>query len=538
MASVIAPPAPDATRPVAPGAISAFVDRWRFLLLSLIVVVGALTRIHGLTSGSLFTDDAWVAITNHEPIGTALRMVVTAPGFTLFERFWTGLAPQTTWFAQLPNVASSLAGIVAVYALARYWRYPTWVALIGAAILAISAESTAFATHLKPYPDDVITAAGLLWLGERARRDLSAKNLAVVALASVIACAWSFTNAVIVGAVFAVLFITCLRRRSSLATFAITAGVAGLFITGLYLGVIRREVTPALNQYWRLSYINTGTFHAFLHSTRASIDNLIGTELGRSSHHHLLHLAGMLYEYLLVALLILGASVSWRKNTMPLVAIALAYCLAIAHKIPFGSNRTDAYLFPGLILIIGAGITWISRRLKERAATPVVAVAAWGTIAAVTLGLALSLTNPPGYIGGDLAKAMPAVDAALQQKGAVLLIEPGTRFVWAYQEDPTATIIFGPSFNTGYSFVSSRPNVIIVPQTPQEPGFTLAPSIAKLKGATHVVTLGYQMPSAPLDQQLTAAALTAACWVQTSVKSIAGFQVATYERAGPSCVPQ
>lgn len=538
MASVIAPTAPEETQQVEQGAIAAFIDRWRFVLLGLIVVIGAITRFHGLTSGSLFTDDAWVAITNHESLSTALRMLVTAPGFTLFERFWTGLAPQTTWFAQLPNVGSSLAGIVAIYALARYWRYPAWVALIGSAILSISAESTAFATHLKPYPDDVITAAGLLWLGERARRDLSAKNLAILGLASVLACAWSFTNAVIVGAVFTVLLIACLRRRSSLGALAITVGVAGLFIIGFYLGVIRREVTPALNQYWRLSYINTGSLHAFLHSTRASIDNLIGTELGRSSHHHLVHLAGMLYEYVLLALLILGAIVSWRKNAMPLVAIALAYCLAVAHKIPFGSNRTDAYLFPGLILIIGAAITWTSRRVKERAATPVATVAAWGTITAVTLGLVLSLANPPGYIGGDVAKAMPAVNAALQQKGTVLLIEPGTRFVWAYQEDPTATIIFGPSFNTGYSFVSSRPNVIIVPQTPQEPGFTLAPSIAKLKGATHVVTLGYQMPSAPLDQQLTAAALTAACWVRTSVKSIAGFQVATYDRAGPSCIPQ
>ena len=525
-------PAAQASQPV-----TGWVNRHRVWLLALIVAWGAAIRVHGLTSGSLFTDDAWVAITNHESLSTALRMLVTTPGFTLFERSWTGLAPHTTWFAQLPSLVASLAGIVAIYLLCRFFRFEAWIGLVAASIVAVSAESTAFATHLKPYPFDLLTAACLLWLGERARRDPRWSHLIVLAGASVAFCAWSFTNAVIVGAIYVVLALICVRRRSFTVPFLVTAGAAAVLVAALYGFVIRPQVTPALSGYWKMSYVETGSLHEWLHSTKASLSSLFTVELGRPSNHHLLHAAGALYGDVLLALALLGAIVAWRKNAMPIVALGLAYVLAAAHKIPLGSNRTDAYLFPALLLLIASSLQWLSGVLHRSAPR-------WcTTFASIVVGLVIvlggigGLINPPTYIGGNLSAAMPEVRHALAQPGTMVLIEPGTRFVWAYEQDPAAKIIFGPTFNTGYSFASSNPRIVIVPNTPEEPHFSLAPSIAKLATADHLITVGYQIPSFPLDQVITKHALTAACWVQTSSRLVAQFQVATYERSGPGCIP-
>ena len=517
--------------------LGGWIHRHRIGLLALLVLFGALIRVHGLTSGSLFTDDAWVAITNHESFSTALRMLVTTPGFTLFERSWSGLAPHTTWFIQLPSLVASLAGIVAVYALCRYFQFEAWISLVAASIIAISAEATAFATHIKPYPFDLLTAACLLWLGERARRNPDWSSLIALAALSVASCAWSFTNAVIVMAVYLVLAAVCLRRRSFTAPFLATAGVAAGLIASLYLFVIKPQVTPALSAYWKTSYIDTRSIHVWLHSTRASISSLFTVELGRPSNHHLLHAAGTLYGDLLLGLAVLGAIVAWRKNAMPLAALGLAYVLAAAHKIPLGSNRTDAYLFPAVLLLIASSLQWLAAVLHRSAPRWITTIATAAVCLGVVLGGISGLTNPPRYIGGDLSAAMPEVRHALSQPGTMVLIEPGTRFVWAYEHDAGAKIIFGPTFNTGYSFVSSDPRIVIVPNTPEEPSFSLAPSIAKLAAADHLVTVGYQIPSFPLDQVITARALEAACWVQTSSRLVDQFQVATYECTRHGCVP-
>ena len=210
------------------GRLASFCERRHVILLIAIMVIGAAARIQGLSNGTLYRDDAWVALANHYSISTASHMVVTTPGFTFFERFWIGLAPQTTWFDQLPSLLASVTAIWAIFALTRYFRFSAWISLTCALVLTVSNEATIYATHIKPYAFDLLTACLLLWLGERARRALTLRHLGALAIAGIACTAWSFTNAVIVGGIFITLFAISLHRRQAIGAVVATGGIAAI----------------------------------------------------------------------------------------------------------------------------------------------------------------------------------------------------------------------------------------------------------------------------------------------------------------------
>ena len=108
------------------------------MTLGAVVLVGVWLRLSGVTSHGLWRDDAWVAMTSRVSMGTALRMGATAPGFTLIERSWVLLDPGSSAWAQLLPLALGVAGIVAMFLLARYVGLSRWLALATAAFVALS----------------------------------------------------------------------------------------------------------------------------------------------------------------------------------------------------------------------------------------------------------------------------------------------------------------------------------------------------------------------------------------------------------------
>ena len=56
-------------------------------------------------------------------LGTAWHMWVTAPGFYFLERSFIDLHPESTWWAQLPELAAGIAAIPAIYFLARHFGF-------------------------------------------------------------------------------------------------------------------------------------------------------------------------------------------------------------------------------------------------------------------------------------------------------------------------------------------------------------------------------------------------------------------------------
>jgi hypothetical protein len=511
------------------GKIAAFLDRRARWILAVIVVLGAIPRVRQLSAGTLYPDDAWVALTNHFGLSTAVHMLVTSPGFTLFTRWWTGLAPHTTWFAQLPDLVSSLAGIVAVYALLRWNRLSTWVALSGAGLLAVSTEATSYATHLKPYPDDVLLACALLFVAERCRRSMTSRNLVILAAVAMACSVWSFSSVIVAAGAYLMVGLVWLRRREATVALAASAGAAVAAIGVLYLTVIHPQTTTSLSAFWNEHYLSTTSPTTFLRSGRRAVNGLFGNQLAFTPHR-MLHFVGRIDEWALLLLAVIGMVVATRRRLLSLCVLAVAAVVAMAHAAPLGTNRTDAYLFPAVLLLVGSGLGWLGRFLHRRAPSWASAGLAGVAITWLSACLILNAAVPPHYPGGDLRKAAAEARALVRGKPhAVILVEGTARWPWAYGEDPSSTLIFGQGFNTGYEPVSGTPGVVIMPASAAETAFSAAWAPEHVKDATTLVTIAFAFHGLP-EPELIADALRRDCWVPGKARSFDPYTVTPWHR--------
>jgi hypothetical protein len=493
-----------------------------------------IVRATGLTKGSLAPDDTWVALTNLYSFSNTTHMLVTTPGFTLFEHCWTGLEPSSAWFAQLPSLVASAGGIVGCFLLVRFYRYPTWVALIAATIFTISDESTTYATALKPYAFDALLTMVLLWLGERVRRGPNWTTFATLGLASVFCAFISFSSAVVVVGVYLVLVGTVVAHRANIRQFALATLPVALCIGLIYVGIIRSGVTTTLSAFWRNHYIDLSSPVALLDSSLHAAHGLVYLQLGFTPTAPHLRLLGVMYAGLLCGAIVIGATWSWRRNMMPLSILTTAVVLSMLHKIPLGSNRTDGYLIPTMILLIAGGITFIAQfASRTRPTVKRFAVAALVLCAAVLVPLRVA--SNPTYPGGNISAAIASVNQDLRNPDVVVLIEATARYPWAYYADRSATLILGPSFNTGFSVASSRQRIIIAPTSFAEAADNYAGVIPRLSRATSVTALAYDSPS-PADHLRFQAAMSKACFTLKSETIRARYIVSRYKRTSPRCL--
>jgi len=517
-----------------PARFASFVDHYQIGILIGIVMLAAVTRVPQLSSGTLYRDDAWMALTNRVSLSTALHMVTTTPGYTLFIREWTSLAPHATWFAELPNFVASLAAIVAIYAFLRWERFPAWIALSGAFLLAISRSATTFAAHVKPYSFSILTTILLLWLAERVRREASLQKLVVLALASVLVSALSFTSAVIVVAIFAILVIESLVNGSRQIQTIVTAAVVLVGLLIIYW-LVHDQITPALRSSWSDHYLHLSSPGQAVTTTHRTVSRLL-RGLGFYPQASWMSPIGYIAEIVVAALIAIGAVTSWRRQAIPLTVLVIAFILSATHRLPLGTDRTDTYLYPCLILIMASGLIWSSRSSRRLPHT----IAVLGIALSLTLMGVLaieSIRETPSYTGGNLEPAAAAVRHELRQPGTVLLVQGTARWPWAYYEAPEVRLIFGPDFNTGFTPVSTQRNTLFSPHTADEPNFNPGAVVESLRLAERIVTVNYDDSTGlrdPLQE-----ALGRHCWVLQRHQVIDRYIVNVFVRnPNPACSPK
>ncbi len=517
----------------APGQLIAIVERWRLWLLGAIVAIAAAAQVQELSSGPFYRDDAWVALANRVPLGTAIRMASTTPLFTLFERFWTGLAPGTTWFAQLPNLLAGLASIIALYALIKWNGFSTWVALASAFGLAIARESTVYGTHLKPYSFSILTTIILLWLAERVRRSFQTRDVVALCVASILICAFSFTSLIVVVAAFAVVTAQSVIAQRSTVQTLIAAAIAGVAILGEYW-LLHNQITPALRASWSDFYLQLGSpLRAWTSTHRAAGGLFRGLSLSPSISS--LWILGYVGEVLTALLFVLGLCVGLRRQVLSVSVIALAVALSIVHRVPIGTDRTDTYLYPCFFLVIASGLKWVDRTSLSRKRLR--AILSMGAIGLIGIFGVVRVIDVHPYPGGDLSSALKEVEKASRQPGTMVLIEGTARWPWAYYVEPRIHLIFGPDFNTGFTAVSDVSSVVISPHTNVEPHFNPAAIVEDLRAAKRVVTLNYGDITGLTDPLQPA--LTNHCWLPVSHHTYGTYIVNQLVRnPDPNCRPQ
>ena len=152
-----------------------FTPRRFNLALITLGLLGLAVRLGGRPTGTLFRDDAWVALSSRVPLHTALHMLGTAPLYNLFVRWWVGVVGLShSALLTVPMVIEATLAPILVTLVAAWWGLRRDYALLAGFFIVISRSDIMYATHLKPYAHDLIAGILVLAAGEFARRGRSA----------------------------------------------------------------------------------------------------------------------------------------------------------------------------------------------------------------------------------------------------------------------------------------------------------------------------------------------------------------------------
>jgi hypothetical protein len=429
-------------------------ERWFLLATGFVTFLGALFRASTLSSGSLFRDDAWVALTTQHDVTTAWRMVGPAPLFTMVERGWIGLQPHCTLWAQTPTFLVSISAIALVALGLRYLGLSEVASVFGALCIAVSKTDINYATHLKPYAHDLVAATVILVAAQWWSRGRSAWPFALLAL---LCLATSLTVLPLVAGVALVMSYQAWRdeRLASLRWPGLT--LASVMV-GLYFAV-RRGLSPALKESWSANFVNFHSPSLFVHSSWNILQGLVAGFFDTTPHLHIPGFAkGVLVLFILLAILGL-----WRRREPALYAAAAvvgAVVACLSHVVPMGTGRTDAYLYPAIALLVGNGIDVVRHELSRHRRY-------WSFGFLVLLGLISlvgvndRLAHRAHYPGGDIRPVAAEVRNFVHAGGSVI-IEGTAQWPWVYYEAPHASLSFSTLYNTGFTTNASSPHIKVM----------------------------------------------------------------------------
>jgi len=426
-----------------------FTPRRFNLALFALGLAGLFVRLGGRPTGTLFRDDAWVALSSRVPLHTAVHMLGTAPLYSLFVRWWVGVVGLShTALLTLPTLIDAAIAPILVTVVAAWWGLRRDYALLAGFFIVISRSDIMYATHLKPYAHDLIAGILVLAAGEFARRGRSAWPLVALAVATF---ATSFTIApVIAGSLVALVR----ARRRDWRQLSLPIGLIGAACVSIYWAA-RGDVTARLHHSWAGYYVDWSGPGALFHSLNRIGQGVLWGFTDTTPHLHVPGL-GSLIE-ILVAMLIITGLITSRQLSAARWSLIFALAASTLALAPLGTGRTDAYLHPALALLAAAGAKWWITQLAR-----------YGRYAAIG-GLAVFCTLSLGdrvlyhftYPGGDL-RPVAAAAQQLQRAGGTVLIEGTARWPWALYEASNLRIGFSADYNTGFYPVISDPQVVVM----------------------------------------------------------------------------
>lgn len=414
-------------------------------------------RVPALSTSGLYRDDAWPLLATRTDLGRAVRMGVTTPGFEVFIRTWGGLG-SSTWWAQAPALAASVAAVALAYLLARRLGCRPAAALVAGGVLALAPMAVLFATRVKPYAFDAVSCLMVLALAVRLAERPGARRWAALAAACV--AAPLFSASVLPVALTAMAWCGWRGWRADDATgarrLAVAVPTAYVVLVAGYATAVLGNVPPPLRASWASHYVDGPA------SARFVLDEFA---------------AGIFYRHGPTGPLLLAAvfaGVVWaRRDLAPLLLgpVVLAFGLAVVDRAPFGGGRVDVYLYPCVALALAMTVERILagwRAVGSRAPAAAVVVAGAMVVFAATISRNHADHNP--YPGADTPGLIAAVRAAMAP-GDGVVVAPFTRYAFALYDRPRPEVILSSRYSTGFTVASPDPDVLLLPAEFYETGY-------------------------------------------------------------------
>ncbi len=464
-----------AASPPPPSASTPLLDRPRVAqgIVALLVALGAVLRAPGFTAHNLWFDDAWAALPSKEPLRTALKMVATTPLYSLGLRGFIALHPNASWWAQLPAFVLGLAGIIVVAGSLAYLGYGRRTQLLGAALIACSPVTITYATRVKEYSCDVLLTCLLVVLAEWWRRAPSTRRALIVGVASALAMATSSSTVVIAGALAtaAVLWAVLVPPvRVQVASFLAVTGIGGLLTYALFLD----HLSPTLDVGWttRGNLFSTASPHEMVFTLQQMFAGLPHFMLGIGdpvpsvgqpivSRALVLAATSALVLVVLVGNVVLGVAKQRQATAAAPLIAAVGVCAAVGFAMagisPFGGGRTDAYLYPLLVVLAAELYRALGR---WRPAGSRIDLACTAAVGASLVGI--GLLNPAAYPTQSLSSVTTPLHRLAPH--AQLVVDPWLTYTWGLSGPTPTSVSFAKVYfpwSPGFHVVSTTPRVTI-----------------------------------------------------------------------------
>jgi hypothetical protein len=457
---------------------ASFRARSTWFLLVCLIGYGTSLRLQGLTSGGLWRDDAWVVLSSRVGIGTAWHMWVTAPGFYLMERTWILLHPGSSEWDQIPPLVIGIAGIPAMFWVARLYGVKRPASILATFIVCVSPICVTYSSRLKEYGVDFLMACLVLGVAEAARRHPDRRRFALVAAASVCSFAASASILPVLAAVWLALAIGTWRTRKNFRLF-IVAGITTALSCVVIAAIFYRNLSPALHKFWQPFYVNYRSPVSFLASSlrieKSLATYLTGTEYNSEKLQDLV--------FVVLALLVLVGIFQAKAMLVPALVVACAFAAAAFSIIPLGTGRTDEALYPAILILTASGLQKIGQVVAAR-----IAGVRWTgkmhiVLGTVTVVIAIALLANANAVGAHYDRYFrtdryPTEDTQALAARVYRHLHPGDeivasetmRYPWALYEDTNLRIVFNRRWATGFSIANTQPHVFIATSEYYESG--------------------------------------------------------------------
>jgi len=398
------------------------VSKRAWILLALLVVVGALLRLPLLASRSLWFDEVmtWNGDdqTLHPPLFTLMMFPVrhVADGELAL---------------RLPSYLLGVLAIALAYRAGKDWL-STRGGLVFAALVACSPVCVFYSREARPYSLAMTLELAVLVALARLVKAPSRRGAAAVVAATALASSTVYLSLVVASAAH----LAALRRRLLVplaASLACSGALVGAFLWVLLRSVLRTQ-TVSGKPY----------LHDFFAEPSLGVP-FVARHLPEMFGYFVCGRDWRSVSLLALAVALAGALRRPRIGLMGLLPVAFTLVAACFHLHPFGGVRHCVPLLPGVLLVLAAGITEIGSSSRVWGA---LVAAFFVGAAAHELPLARSLyfEDVAGLIAQVRARAAPG-DAAV--------VDPPSRPAFAYytRNDPWP----GPVSPGGEEWLASGP---------------------------------------------------------------------------------
>jgi hypothetical protein len=441
-------------------------DAAAWLTVAAALVFGAYLRSVNLAPGSLWLDDAWVAVLSRAP--TLRDFLVygssSPPLFNAVVALCIWVLPGRDVSGQIfPFVCSNLA-IVATAVAAYLVTRRGWAAAIAAVIVACHPVAIEYAARVKQYSSDMLVVAahvaGFCLLRDRP----SARSLWIYTTAAGV-CLLLSTTSLLVAVAFFPFAVAGLTRRGVGVRHVVLASAAMLVFAALvFYGVIRPGTNRTLREFWAPNYLPADSVTAFVQAAQAVLADWIaqclhGFAAGQREYWVVATGSAVIALGVISLVITPGRRVYLLANLALLVGILFA---SASRRFPLGTGRVELFLVPLLAILLGSGVAFVGRL---RYVAPRIL---WAAAVAGFVLMKFPTPRVPSY-PAQFSSPLVAILGQEKTAGDALLVNVHGTFALGYYSPWPPRFVADPSLGTGFHVVPETPGTYVIGEAPDDP---------------------------------------------------------------------